>query len=393
MDIKRVIIIVLDSLGIGELEDAELYGDAGSNTLKSVVEGAGFAVRLPNLTGLGLGLIEGVDCLPSVKAPRAHFGRMREASPGKDTITGHQEMAGIILDEPFALYPDGFTDEILKRFTDETGYGYLYGKAASGTEIIERLGAEHIKTKKPIVYTSADSVFQIAAHEDIIPVEELYEICVKARALLDEYSIGRVIARPFTGEPGRFVRTSGRRDYSISLKQESVLESLTERGVSVIAIGKIGDIYAHRGLTTEIHTTENKSAIAEIVKAVERVGEGLIFANLVDFDMLFGHRRDAGGYARALMEFDSFLPKIQDSLSAEDILIITADHGCDPAFVGTDHTREFVPLLVYNKDTAQGRELGTRKSFADIAQTIAEIFFLPRLKNGESFLSTIVDAT
>lgn len=393
MEITRVVIIVLDSLGIGALPDADEFGDEGSNTLRSVVERSGFDVSLPNLTGLGLSRIEGVDSLPFEKEPRAHFGRMQEVSPGKDTITGHQEMAGIVLQDPFALYPDGFTEEILSRFTQETGYGFLFGKAASGTEVIERFGREHIKIKMPIIYTSADSVFQVAAHEDIIPVDELYKICERARAFLDEYNIGRVIARPFAGEPGSFKRTSGRRDYSLAPGEATVLDRLIERGFSVTGIGKIGDIYAHRGLTEEIHTTGNKAAMEATLKAVKQRSEGLIFANLVDFDMFYGHRRDPGGYARALMEFDSFLPDIIGALRVDDLMIITADHGCDPAFKGTDHTREYVPLLVYNELSFPGSSLGTRKSFADIAQSIAEIFSLGSFECGESFFSDIVSAT
>ncbi|MEE9542977.1 MAG: phosphopentomutase [Thermodesulfobacteriota bacterium] len=393
MEISRVVIIVLDSLGIGALPDASDFGDAGSNTLKSVVEKAGFAVKLENLTGLGLGLIEGVDLFPFEKEPGAHFGRMMELSPGKDTITGHLEMAGIVLKTPFTVYSEGFSDDILKRFTLETGYGFLFGKAASGTEIIERLGAEHKETKKPIVYTSADSVFQIAAHEDIISVDELYKICALSRAFLDEYNIGRVIARPFTGEPGSVKRTAGRKDFSMAPGEKTVLERLKEKGVGVTAIGKIGDIYAHRGFTREIHTTGNREAMNETLKAVKREGAGLIFSNLVDFDMCFGHRRDPGGYARALLEFDSFLPDILSALRTEDLLIITADHGCDPAFHGTDHTREYVPLLVYNKVSSPGCSLGTRKSFSDIAQSVAEIFSLESFVNGESFFLDIVNAT
>lgn len=391
MDIKRVIIIVLDSLGIGALPDAALFGDKGSNTLRSVVTGAGRPVDLKNLTALGLGLIEGVDAVDPVTEPGASFGRMRCASAGKDTITGHLEMAGVLLDSPFALYTTGgFSEEILTRFTLETGHGYLFGLAASGTEIIERLGAEHLSSGKPIVYTSADSVFQIAAHEDVIPIKELYRICAKTRAFLDEYNIGRVIARPFKGEPGSFKRTAGRKDFSFVVPDETVLDRLKEKGLPVVGIGKIGDIFAHRGLTEELHTTGNEEAIRTTLKCMREKSEGLVFTNLVDFDMLYGHRNDAPGYASALERFDSTLPEIISALKKTDMLIITADHGCDPGFRGTDHTREYVPLLVYVPGPGSAHGLGTRESFADIASTIAEIFSLKGFRGGRSFLKEVL---
>jgi phosphopentomutase len=389
VEINRVIIIVLDSLGIGELPDAGLFGDKGSNTLKSVIAGAGRDVELKNLTALGLGLIDGVTGVAPVALPGASYGRMMEASPGKDTITGHLEMAGVVLKKAFALYQEGFSEEILSRFTLATGYDYLFGKAASGTEIIERFGVEHIKTGKPILYTSADSVFQIAAHEDVIPLRELYSICARSRAFLDEYNIGRVIARPFTGEPGSFTRSGARRDFSFAVSELTILDRLTERGLPVVAIGKIGDIFAHRGMTKEVHTAGNEEAIRETIKNMGGESGGLIFVNLVDFDMLYGHRNDSKGYALALESFDAMLPEVIEALNKDDLLILTADHGCDPAFPGTDHTREYVPLLAYAPGSGHGTGLGTRESFADIAGTIAEIFALEGFDIGRSFLDEL----
>ncbi|MBI5892369.1 MAG: phosphopentomutase [Deltaproteobacteria bacterium] len=386
---NRVIIIVLDSLGIGELPDANEYGDAGSNTLGNIAKTVkGF--NLPNLEMMGIGNINGIEGLKKAKNPIASYAKMTEASKGKDTATGHWEMAGIILDKPFPTYPNGFPEEIMKRFKMATGMDYLGNIPASGTEIIIKLGQEHIKTKKPIVYTSQDSVFQIAAHKDIIPIDKLYEICKITRKILDDYDICRVIARPFEGAPGAFKRTEQRKDFSIAPTEETILDKLKARGFPVIGIGKIGDIYGHRGLTQEIHTKNNADSVDKTLDAMKQIDTGLLFTNLVDFDMLYGHRNDASGYARALQDFDVRLPQIMGLLKDDDMLIITADHGCDPTTPSTDHSREYAPLLVYGKKLKTGINLGTRKTFADIGQTIADIFKIEKMQNGESFLKELL---
>lgn len=397
--INRIILLILDSLGIGELPDAKEYKDEGSNTLVNIIKalllspstrgikGEGFT--LPNLEAMGLGLIQGIEGLKKAKTPIASFGRMAEASKGKDTAIGHWEIAGLIIDKPLPTYPNGFPKEILDRFKKETGLDYLGNKAASGTEIIKELGEEHITSGKPIIYTSADSVFQIAAHEDIISADRLYEICKITRNIADEYNIGRVIARPFTGDKGSFQRTEHRKDFSMPPPEETVLDRLKSKGFPVIGIGKIGDIYGHRGLTQEIHTKNNMDGIDEIIKALNKTNNGLIFTNLVDFDMLYGHRNDVKGYANALIEVDKRIPEIIASLDDKDMLIITADHGCDPTTPSTDHSREYVPLLVYGKKLKAGINLGTRKTFADVGQTIAGVFNISRMKNGTSFLKAV----
>ena len=386
--LERAIILVIDSLGIGAMPDADAYGDTGSHTLDNTVRETG--IRLPNLTRLGIGCIEGVSSVPAVKAPLACYGRMEEASPGKDTTTGHWEIGGIVLDRAFATFPQGFPEEIMERFTEETGYGYLWAKPASGTEIIQRLGCEHLRTGKPIVYTSADSVFQIAAHEEVIPPDELYEICRKARRFLYDYNIGRVIARPFIGKPGGFRRTSRRKDFSVEPPGETLLDRLKKRGIPVVGIGKIGDIFVHRGLTVEIHTENNTRGMDRTIDAMRRYREGLIFTNLVDFDMLYGHRNNVSGYARALEEVDRRLPDLMGLVQERDIFILTADHGCDPTTPSTDHSREDVPRLVYGKGIKRGVDLGTRSTFADIAQTLGEVFGIEKFNTGRSFLKEII---
>ncbi len=387
--IDRVILIIFDSVGIGELPDAKEYKDEGSNTLGNTIK-AVKGLSLPNLEAMGLGLIQGVEGLKKIKNPVASYGRMAEASRGKDTATGHWEMAGLVIDKPFSTYPLGFTEEIMNEFKRCTGLDYLGNKAASGTEIIKDLGEEHMRTGKPIVYTSADSVFQIAAHEDVIPVDRLYEICEIARKIADKYNIGRVIARPFVGTKGSFKRTDRRRDFSLAPTGETILDKLNAEGIPVIGIGKIGDIYGHSGLTEEIHTKDNMDGIDKTIAAIKEIKKGLIFTNLVDFDMLYGHRNDVKGYANALIEVDSRLPEIMRMLKDSDMFIITADHGCDPTTSSTDHSREYVPLLVYGKKLKSGINLGTRKTFADIGQTIAEIFDIGRMNNGSSFLKEVV---
>ncbi len=385
---KRAVIIVIDSLGIGALPDAGAYGDSGSHTLDNTARAAG-PLLIPNLAGMGLGHIEGVSSIERVPNPRASFGRMMEVSAGKDTSTGHWELAGVVTKRPFATFPQGFPPEIMERFEKETGYGWLWAKPASGTEIIKRLGEEHIRTGRPIIYTSADSVFQIAAHEDVIPVEELYRICRIARRFLYEYNVARVIARPFTGRPGSFRRTERRKDFSMEPPGRTLLDIMKEAGFSVVGIGKIGDIFVHRGLTEEIHTTDNMDGMDRTVDALKRVREGLIFTNLVDFDMLYGHRNDPDGYARALEAVDRRLPEVTALLKEGDVLVITADHGCDPTTPSTDHSREYVPLLVYGPELRAGVDLGTRKSFADLGATIAEGFGIRTTFGAASFAGLI----
>ena len=387
--IKRVIVIVFDGLGIGELPDADSYGDKGSDTLDNIALVAG-GLTVPNLSALGLGHIEGVERVAKAASVQGCWGRMAERSCGKDTATGHWEMSGIVLPKPFPTYPEGFPPEIMERFASETGHGYLWCKPASGTEIIGRFGAEHMESGKLIIYTSADSVFQIAAHEDVVPIDELYRVCEVTRAFLDEYNIGRVIARPFIGKAGSFKRTERRRDWPIDPPGEIVLERIKKKGLPVVGIGKIGDIFAHRGLTVEIHTKNDDDGIDKTIEATGLHEEGLIFTNLVDFDTEYGHRNDAEGYARALERVDARIPEVMKKLTERDMLVITADHGCDPTTPSIDHTREYVPLLVYGPGLRRGVPLGTRSSFADLGQTLAEIFSAGPIKNGKSFLSDVL---
>ncbi len=389
---SRAIIITIDGLGIGELPDASKYNDSGSHTLDNMSRATG-GLRLPCLCSLGLGLIEGVETIEKAKAPVGSYGRMKEASAGKDTTTGHWEISGVILKEPFPTYPEGLPLQMLKRFSKETGYGWLWGKAASGSEIIERFGEEHLNTGSLIVYTSADSVFQIAAHEDKVPVDELYRVCSIARRFLNEYNVCRVIARPFTGPVGNFERTEKRRDFSVEPLRTTLLDRIRDKGMEVVGIGKIGDIFCHRGLSRELHTQGDIHGIDETIKAIREVnGNGLIFTNLVDTDTKYGHRNDANGFKRALELIDRRMPDVLNALGPEDILFITADHGCDPTTPSTDHTREYVPLLVYMNKGLKPINLGTRQSFSDIAATISEAFDLGGFKTGHSFLNKILDA-
>lgn len=387
---KRAVVIVFDSLGIGALPDAALYGDEGSDTLDNLARAAG-GVSLPTLSSMGLGLIEGVETVEAVLEPSGSYGRMMERSAGKDTATGHWEMAGVITDRPLPTFPEGLPLEMLERFSEVTGYGWLGGMPASGTEIIERLGQEHLSTGKLIVYTSADSVFQIAAHEELVPVEELYRVCALARELLYGYNVGRVIARPFVGSPGSFKRTGRRRDWSMAPPVPTLLDHITGGGLCVAGIGKIGDIFCHKGLTEEIHTAGDLDGIDKTIEAIGRVKNGLIFTNLVDFDTSYGHRNDAVGYARALERIDARLPEVMAALGPSDILFITADHGCDPTTPSTDHSREYVPLLVWGKSIKKGVSLGTRETFADLGQTIAGFLGVRGLQSGRSFLASIVE--
>jgi len=388
---SRFVVIVLDSVGIGELPDSWKYNDQGSNTLANVARVVG-GLKLPNLERLGLGNIHALDGVAPQEQPLAAWGKMAEQSAGKDTTTGHWEIAGIILDKPFPTYPNGFPPEIIDAFSSAIGKPILGNTVASGTEIIENLGSEHLKSGAPIVYTSADSVFQIAAHEEIVHLDTLYSWCqVARRILVGEHGVGRVIARPFVGELGSFQRTQNRKDFSLPPVDKTVFDYLSEHKVPTTAIGKVKDIFAGRGIQTHLDAHGNHEAVAAVVKALRTVPTGLIFANLVDFDTLWGHRNNPQAYAKALMEFDQQLPDIINSLKQEDILCITADHGCDPTTPSTDHSREYVPLLVYGAQV-QPCGLGTRDAFSDVAQTISEFFGLKPVFPGESFLQKVVRA-
>jgi len=386
---NRIVLIVLDGAGIGEMPDAPEWGDAGSDTLGHILESR--TVSLPNMQRYGLGNIRQLQNVPPLVQPEGSYGRCTLKSNGKDTTTGHWEMAGIVLEQAFPTYPNGFPQPILDRFISETGVpGILGNFAASGTEIIKDLGAEHVTTGKPIVYTSGDSVFQIAAHEETIPLDRLYEICETARRILDgEHKVGRVIARPFLGEPGNFFRTENRHDYAIQPPRENLLPALEEADLDVVCIGKIASIYDSLGVTEDLKAKNNQQTINQTIHALVQDTRGLIFSNLVDFDMLYGHRRDTEGFARALEHFDESLPAIEAAMWEGDLMILTADHGNDPTFPGSDHTREYAPLLVYGKRARAGVNLGTRGSLADIGQTIAENFGL-KLAEGNSFLREVL---
>lgn len=387
--IERVIMIVLDSVGIGELPDAHLYGDQGSNTLVNTAKAVG-GLNLPNLARLGLGNIEPIPGVPPVDCPQGAYGKMNEQSPGKDTTTGHWELAGIILDKPFPVFPNGFPAEFMKKFEERIGRKTLGNKPASGTVIIEELGVEHMRTGSPIVYTSADSVFQIAAHEEIISVPELYRICEVAREMLtDDMAVGRVIARPFVGQPGSFKRTTNRHDYSLPPVKNTVLDLLVANNYAVQAVGKIADIFAGQGITERVRTKSNMEGVDRTLEYLQENKQGLIFTNLVEYDQTYGHRNNPQGYAQALEDFDRRLPEIFSQLKKEDLLIITADHGCDPTTPSTDHSREYVPLLVYHSQIKKGVDLGIRNSFSDVGATIADIFHLS-LSVGTSFAPEVL---
>lgn len=381
--------MVLDSVGVGEMPDAAAWGDSGSDTLGHVL--ASRRVELPNLGALGLGNIKQFNNFERADHPNGCYGKCALRSNGKDTTTGHWEMAGIVLERAFPTYPKGFPDDVISEFIGRTGVpGILGNVTASGTEIIKELGEEHVRTGKPIVYTSADSVFQIAAHEGVIPIERQYEICETARGLLDgKHRVGRVIARPFVGNGSAdFKRTENRHDYAVPPPEGNLLPELSARGLDVVAIGKIASIYDSFGVTKDLTAKNNAQSIDRTIEALGEGSSGLIFSNLVDFDMLYGHRRDVEGYAKALEYFDSRLPEIEAAMKDDDLLIITADHGNDPTFRGTDHTREYALLLVFGKNAKQGVDLGTRGSLADIGQTIAENFGFT-ITAGESFLDQI----
>lgn len=386
---KRVFLIVLDSLGIGALPDAAQFGDVGVNTLASCAQSAKLSV--PNLCKAGLGNIDGVTCLLKTAEPIGAFGRLTERSAGKDTTIGHWEIAGIVSEQPLPTYPDGFPEEILKPFREATGRGVLANAPWSGTAVIERYGEEHMRTGDLIVYTSADSVFQIAAHEEIVSAETLYEYCRIARKLLcGKHGVGRVIARPFVGKPGGFVRTAKRHDFSLEPPKKTLLDAVKEAGMDSIAVGKIFDIFAGHGITEHVYNKSNAHGMEHALAYAKKDFHGLCFVNLVDFDMLYGHRRDIDGYASALTEFDRWLPEFLACLQPEDVVMITADHGCDPAYTATtDHTREYVPLLVLGQ-WIKPVNLGTRQSFADIAATVAELLGVMLETSGSSFAGGIL---
>jgi len=385
----RVILIVLDSVGVGELPDAGAYGDRGSDTLGNISRLV--PLQLPTLRSLGLPRVAAIHAMAPVDRPLGAFGRMAERSPGKDSVTGHWEIAGLVLPRAFPTFPDGFPKSLIDRFEVRIGRGTLGNKAASGTVIIDELGAEHMRTGSPIVYTSADSVFQIAAHEDVIPIDELYRICGIAYELAAEgMGIGRVIARPFVGRPGTFKRTTNRRDFALPPSGTTLLDLLVAAGQTVVAIGKIEDLFAGRGLTTAVHTLSDDHGMNEVERALTTTPGGLIFANLVDFDTQFGHRNDPAGYAANLERFDARLAGLLPKLQPRDLLVITADHGNDPTTPSTDHSREHVPLFVTGASVKAGVDLGVRETFADLGQTIADLFGVGPLANGRSFARDIL---
>lgn len=386
----KITVIVLDSVGIGELPDADNFGDKGSHTLGHILEKVP-GTRLPNLQKLGLGNIAELPGLSPAEQPAAYFGKMAEVSSGKDTMTGHWELMGLKIETPFQTYPNGFPRDLVARFEQETGRKMIGNKPASGTEILDELGEEHMKTGAWIVYTSADSVFQIAAHEEIIPLEELYRACEIARRLTlePEHSVGRVIARPFVGQPGAFKRTPNRHDYAVSPPEPTVLNALKNADKDVISVGKINDIFSGEGITASYPTKSNRHGIDETIRLMGETFKGLLFTNLVDFDSLYGHRRDPEGYARALEEFDASVPDLLAQVGERDLLVITADHGNDPTHSGTDHTREYVPLLVYGKGLSTPGSLGIRATYADLAATIADNFGVHASEHGKSFLQLL----
>jgi phosphopentomutase len=385
-----VIVLLLDGVGCGELPDADKYGDRGSNTLANLAKAVG-GLHLPNLARLGLGNITPIQGIPPQDKPEACYGRMAEQSVGKDSTTGHWEVAGLVTNEPFPLFPQGFPPELIQRFEKAIGRRTIGNKAASGTEVIKELGEEHLRTGCPIVYTSADSVFQVACHEDAVPCEELYRMCETARGLCSgPHRVGRVIARPFTGKPGSFKRTAGRKDFSCPPPKPTLLDSVKDAGLPVVGIGKVDDLFARRGFTEMRHSVNNKECLSLLTEAMTKTRTGLVFANLVQFDMDWGHRNDAKAFAAGLEEFDDFLPRILSQLQRGDLLFITADHGNDPTTPSTDHSREYVPLLALGPTFRQGVDLGTRPTFADLGQTAADYLKVTPTPDGTSFLKEIL---
>lgn len=388
---RRATIVVLDSVGCGEMPDAAEFGDVGSNTIGNIIKVRG--LNVPNLGNLGLFSIPGTGFGKELPGVAGNFGKCAEVTKAKDTISGHWEMAGYIMPGPFRTFPEGFPLDFMKKYEEAIGRGTLGSEVASGTEIIQRLGDEHVATGKPIIYTSADSVFQVAAHEEVIPLEELYRLCEIAREMLvGDMAVGRVIARPFVGSSGNYTRTENRRDFALAPHTDTILDAIKRDGMDVVGIGKIEDIFAHRGLTQVMHTTNNHDGIEATIKALKAESNGLIFTNLVDFDMLYGHRNDVESYASALEYFDQRLPEIMGAMGEDDILIITADHGCDPTTDSTDHSREYVPLLVYGAPCKQNVNLGVRSTFADIGASIVDYLGMAAWDVGTSFWPDIQKA-
>ncbi|RAR42640.1 phosphopentomutase [Paenibacillus sp. MDMC362] len=386
----RIHLIVLDSVGIGEAPDAAEFDDIGSDTLGHIARECG-GLNMPNMAALGLSNIREIEGVPASDKPRAYYTKMQEASNGKDTMTGHWEIMGLYIDTPFRVFPDGFPDELMQRIEEKTGRKVIGNKPASGTEIIEELGEEHVKTGALIIYTSADSVLQIAAHEDVVPLKELYEICEFCReiTLEDPYMLGRIIARPFIGEVGSFKRTANRHDYALKPFGRTTMNEMKDAGLDVIALGKISDIYDGEGITKAVRTVSNMDGMDKMVQTLGESFKGLSFLNLVDFDAVYGHRRDPKGYGQALEDYDRRLPEVFEKMTENDLLIITADHGNDPTYKGTDHTREYVPLLVYSPRFTEGKELPLRKTFADIGATVADNFGVKLPEHGTSFLNDL----
>lgn len=392
--LRRAIIIILDACGVGELPDADRYGDQGAATIPNVAGELG-GLAMPNCEKLGLGNIVPIKGVEAVERPKACYGKMAERSAGKDSTSGHWEIGGVILEKPFPLYPDGFPKSLVAEFEKKASVKTIGNIPVSGTEIIKQLGERHLRTGEIILYTSADSVFQLAAHEKIIPPDKLYEICRTARGLLkDEHAVGRVIARPFVGKPGDFMRTTRRKDFSLEPPSDTVLDRMKMKNIPTVAVGKIYDLFARRGFSRAVKASNNTEVVDKVIDEMAASKYGLILANLVDFDMLWGHRNDTESFGRGLEQFDLRLPEILSKLRDDDILVITADHGCDPTIKhSTDHTREYVPLLVHNPKIKAGIELGVRESFADIARTLAEIFNIDYTFPGTSFLNEIMQVT
>ncbi len=386
---RRVILIVLDGVGVGALPDAAQYGDQQAATLQHVATACG-GLRLPNLQALGLGCLGCIEGVPPARKPSGGYGRMKECSVGKDSTTGHWEMAGVILDQPFATYPQGFPSELVEEFATLIGSVPLGNVSASGISILKEYGGLHMQTGRPILYTSVDSVFQIAAHEEIIPTEKLYDICRQARRLVDRYRIGRVIARPFTGNLKEgFRRTPRRKDFSMPPPQPTLLDHLVAGGYPVATVGKICDLFAAQGITSNVSSENNRDGMVKVLEQLALLNKGLLMVNLIDFDMVFGHRQDARGFGAALEEFDAWLPQLTSTMTGKDLLIITADHGCDPTTPGTDHTREFVPVLCWSPAMPKGVDLGDRASFADLGATVADYFGLGQHMTAQSFFSSL----
>ena len=387
---SRVIWMVIDSVGIGALPDSQKFGDVNVDTLGNIVR-ACKGIKIPNMIKLGLANIEGVDSLENIESPIGCYGRCSEVSKGKDTTTGHWEMTGVLVETPFKTFENGFPKDIIEEFERRSNRKVIGNKPASGTAILDELGEQHMNTGEVIVYTSADSVFQIAAHEEIVSLDELYKMCEIAREIMmGDNAVARIIARPFIGKPGAFERTSNRRDYSLSPFEDTVLDNIKNSNLDVIGVGKIEDIFNQQGITEAIHTHDNMDGVNQTINYMKKETKGLIFTNLVDFDSKYGHRRDVEGYKNALEEFDARIPEILVNMNDDDVLIINSDHGNDPTYKGTDHTREYIPVLVYGKNLKSGLNLGTRNSFADIGATVADILNVEMPKHGQSFKNEIM---